>query len=487
MRRVAANLAALLGAQAASWLLMLGMLIIVPHYLGDAQYGRISFAVSFVGFFGLLAGCGCSSYVTKEVARDHARLGPYVFNALLLNVPLIVLFSAVAIAGVRLLGYPRETCMVVAVVCLGMGLNVMAGTMAAGLQGEQRMGQLAAWTTVGNYAANGAVVAALVARRSLPVVAFAQYSNTLITFLANGRLVWGRLRRARVDPRLCKTIALGGLPFLLWNVVLTIYGSVDVTMLSYMAGDAVVGWYTLAYKLVGIPVFLPSLVLTAFFPALSAQGARRSPEFARLANQAIRVVSLGCIPMAAGIALICPDVFALLHYPAAFGHAIPLVRILALHIPVVAVTTIMGGIIMADDRQTRWVVVGAIAAILNPLLNLIAIPLTARLYGNAAIGASVVTVLTELVMFSGAAALRPDAVLDRATAGYLLRCLSGGAVMVGAVLAAGAAPLPARIALAVAAYGLASLALRTISPREAYRLGLRFLAPARLSGAANAP
>ncbi len=478
------NVAYLLGAQASSWSLMIIMMVLVPHYLGAGQYGRLSFAVAFVGFFGLLAGLGGPSFITKEVARDRSRLGSYVFNALVMNILLMLLLFSSAIAILWRAGYPRESCVLVVVVCVGMGLNVLSTTMIAGLQGEQRMAKSAAWGIVGNYESNGAVILALVTRQNLPVVAAAQFSSSIITLIANGRQLVGRLGNTiRIDLKVWTTLAKGGLPFLLWNVVFTIYGSIDVVMLSYMAGDTVVGWYTLAYKLIGIPIFLPSIIMTAFFPTLSAEGARRSPAFSRLSNQAIRLVSLGCIPMAAGIALISGDIVSLLRYPAGFSHSIPLIRILALHVPSVAITTILAATIAAADRQSRWVVVGVIAAIVNLLLNLVAIPLAARLYGNAAIGASVVTVITELVMLTGAVYLRPAGVLDRATAGYLVRCLLACVPMVLAVLLVGRSSLLIRVAVAVASYGVGSLALRTVSLQAISKLGGGLLRPAPLAGA----
>ena len=193
-----------------------------------------------------------------------------------------------------------------------------------------------------------------------------------------------------------------GAPFVLWSVVLMVYGSIDIVMLSKMAGDAVVGWYTLAYRLVGIPVFLASIVVTAMFPQLSAYGASASPSFAILVNRAVRLIFFVTAAMAAGIALMVSDVLTFLHYSKGFIHAVPLVWILALHIPIVGITTVLGSALMACDRQKQWVVVGAIASVFNPLLNLFAIPATSKAFGDGAIGASAITVMTECVMLVGA-------------------------------------------------------------------------------------
>jgi peptidoglycan biosynthesis protein MviN/MurJ (putative lipid II flippase) len=148
--------------------------------------------------------------------------------------------------------------------------------------------------------------------------------------------------------------------------------------------------------------------------------------------------------------------------------------------------------LIASDRQKRWVVVGGLAALTNPLFNLAAIPFAVRTYENGAIGAAVITVVTELLMIAGALYLRPPGVLDRATAMFVLRCAVAAALMVPAVVVTSSIPrlethvgsgvmkalvgLIAEIAVGVVVYVVASIALRTISIDEVRRYAPRVLA-----------
>lgn len=487
MSRIARNMAALLFSQVASWGATLIAIVAAPRFLGDTQFGTLSFITYFVGFFGILANLGSAPFIAKMTARDPSVQGPYVFNALALKAPLCVVLSLIAVGIIWGMGYSTEMRLIAVAACLAMSFGVLTGALFAGLQGEQRMERSAVWSTVGQYVSTAAFLAALAARRGLLLVVLAPALARVIPLLANGAQLLPRLRAsARIDLALWRVLVLGGLPFLVWDVALTIYGTVDSVMLSWMAGDAVVGWYAVAYKLVGIPAFLPSLIVTTFLPALAASGVRVTPEFIRLANRALCLVSLVCIPMAAGIALVASDVISLFQYPAGFVHSVPLIRILALHIPLVGIDTVMGAIIMANDRQKQWVIVGCLAAALNPLLNLLAIPAAAAAFGNAAVGASIVTVVTELFMLGGAIYLRPRGVLDRRTASFLARCTIAGGAMVAAVLVVHDASLPIRIALGVFVYGAASVALRTIAMRAAYGVALQLLRPADLRDAAGA-
>lgn len=486
MRLIARNMAALLGSQVATWCAALVMVIIVPRHLGDTQFGRLSFAGAFVSFFGLFAGLGCGAFITREVARDRSRVGLYVFNALVMNVLLVVILSAAAIATAHALGYPAQTSLIVAIACMGMVFTTLNNLLVAGLAGEQRMGKAAAWGVVQQYAGSASVVAVVLAHKSLAAVALASTWSGIIGLAGNGAQLLRQVRAgARLDLRLWKALALGGLPFLLWNGILMIYGSIDTPMLSMMAGDATVGWYTLAYKLIGVPAFLAPIVVTAFFPSLSEHGASASPVFAGLANRALRIVFFVTAPMAAGIALVAGDVVSILHYPAGFAHTVPLIRILALHIPVVGIDMVLAATLMATDRQKGWIVVGALAAVLNITLNLVAIPATIRAFGNGAVGAAIVTVATELFMMGGAIYLRPAGILDRGTISFVLRSVLACLPMLAVVAVPGGAWLPAKIALGAAVYGGVSLALRTISVRELHRTGAELFSLVRLRAASS--
>jgi O-antigen/teichoic acid export membrane protein len=157
-------------------------------------------------------------------------------------------------------------------------------------------------------------------------------------------------------------------------------------------------------------------------------------------------------PAAAGIALVAPTMLGLL-YPPDFEHAVAPLRILALHIPFVAMDMILGIALVARDRQKQWLAVGCIAAVFNPIVNLAAIPFSERVFSNGAIGAATVTVATEGLMMAGAIILRPKGVLDRPTGGFLGRCLLAAACILPLGLLLQGAPLILQIAIGVITCG----------------------------------
>jgi len=265
---------------------------------------------------------------------------------------------------------------------------------------------------------------------------------------------------------MCRLLLIGGLPFFVWQAALAVYGQVDSVLLSYLTNDAVVGWYVAAYRVVTLPIFVPTVLMTVAFPALSA--AASDPErFNRIVRQAVQVVLLTTMPMALGIMLLPDRIVHALHWSDSFQHSILPIVLLAPSFPLVAVDMMIGTALNARDRQRQWALTGVAAAVLNPTLNLILIPYAQQRFGNGAIGAATVTTLTELFMMVVGLCLMPRGVLVRDTARWALRCLCACLVMVVVVLLLRDAFLPVPVIVGALAYVAASLSLGTLSLSDA--------------------
>ena len=466
MNLIKRNLVWLLFAQTATWVVSISLLLVAPRVLGDRTFGQLSFVIVFVSFFELVATMGTNTFVVKSVARDADGLGRYVLNAVVMKLCLALVFAGLALAVGASLGLSHTMLLLIGAYSAGMVINSVGTTIGAALTGLQLMADLAKWNIIQCYVGGIAGVLILLGHGS--VIAYAITFNLafLIPIPFNIRRLWPYLAGNRkIEPRLWPAIIKGGFPFFILAGLLVVYGTIDVPLLQAMSGSEEVGWYSLAYRWVSVPAFFAASVATAFFPALSAEGVALAPAFSSLANRAARIALLVATPAAVGIALVASPFLTLL-YGAEFQRSVPLLQILAIHIPIVSLDIVLGSVVMAADRQRQWVVISVIATIVNPLLNLVAIPQSQRLFDNGAIGAAVVTVLTEVILLVGAISLRPKGVLDRTTINGLLRIVLASSTMIPVVLLVRDAPLAVQIAAGAATYVLSSLLLRTISIDE---------------------
>ena len=439
--QVVRNIVALLINQVGTWLITLVLTIVLPRYLGVDHFGLYSFVLAFAGFFALGMKLGTGTYLSWRIPREPELAGHLTFNTLLLQLPLILVCAVAALLLLPRLDPNPLALQVLTLVLIATSLSALSGTLSSALTGLQIMKTPAFITLVSAAIGMTLIVAGTRLHMALSGIAAIGVVCEVLTLLALAiyarRTLQLRPHHLRVDPTLWRPILLGGLPFFAWSVVLLFYWQIDITMIKAMVpehADAVVGWYAAASRLTNIPLFLPMIVVAPLLPALSAERNAESAKFRDMVARSLRLVTLVALPAGAAVLILSNQVTDLLHYPPGFGPVSILLRILALNVPLVAIDMILGTALIAAARQRAWTIVGVVAGIFNPLVNLWAIPFTQARFGNAAIGAAVVTVATELVMFAGALYLRPKGVFTRWDGWYIVRCLIATAVMAPVVL-----------------------------------------------------
>lgn len=459
-------------AQILSWIGGIALTVILPRYLGDVNLGKFAVAFAFTQLIGLMADLGSGTYLTKEVARNRAAAASLVMDALGMRLPLMLAAVAVTIVGANLAGYDPITKQIVYVLSLGIVVGALANLAFGTLQGLQQMTPLAVNSVLTRLGYAG-LAALLLVGGGGPVEVAVAWVTSLLLGLVLG--VWVLLRLVRLSPRIdwraSRCILLGGLPFFVWQAALMVYGQVDSVLLAFLAHDAVVGWYSAAYRIVTIPVFLPTIIVTVVFPALSA-AATDHRTFNRIARRAVHVVALVGIPMALGIMLLPDKLIAVLRYPESFNNSTVPLMLLALSIPLIGVDMVIGTVLNTRDRQRQWAMTAVAAAVLNPTLNILAISHTQAAYGNGAIGAAAITTLTEVFMMAVGLRLLPRGVFDGATLRGVLKCLAAGTIMAVCVWATRDYLLIVPVLAGALVYGGSCFALGIVTGDDVKKIAL---------------
>jgi O-antigen/teichoic acid export membrane protein len=455
-------------AQILTWVGGAAMAILLPRFLGDANLGKIAFGLAFTALVGLIADLGTATYLTREVARAPRRVASFTVNTLYMRFTLGVLSVCAAIVGVSIANLDALSSSIVYVLCGGMVAIALSNALVAALQGLQQIKALALFSIVTKLGYAGMAAAVLFGGAGPMEVAAAwvtsQMLGLVLVAICLVRAV-GRWPRLRPDWSIMRVLFLGGLPFFLWQAALLVYGQVDAVLLSFLTQDAVVGWYSAAYRIVTIPLFLPTIIMTVIFPALSAASSE-DVQFATIARRAIHIVLLPSVPMVLGIMLLSDKLIAFMGYPDAFTHSVVPMVLLAPHIVLVGVNMVVGTVLQTRDRQRSWALAAVAAAILNPALNFPAIALTQAQFGNGAIGASVVTTLTEVFMLGAGVYLLPRGVLGIKTVTDAARCCAAALVMAVVVAISRELPLLGIVSIGATAYAASALALGAVSLGE---------------------
>ena len=164
------------------------------------------------------------------------------------------------------------------------------------------------------------------------------------------------------------------LPFYAMHIFMEAYKRIDVVMLSFLKGDAHVGWYNAAAILVLRLAFLPSAISGAIFPVMTrlvADGKKQEAEDAY--RKGLFILLLLACPISIGFYFFAETIILLI-YDEGFSQAINVLRLLALTIPMTFLTFHMQNALFSFGKEKIVTKVIASYTFLSVLLNLILIP-----------------------------------------------------------------------------------------------------------------
>lgn len=383
-------------SKSATWLLALVMTIFLPRYLGDVGFGKLYFAMSFTGIFTIIAEFGLNTLVTREVSRDHSQAGDYFVNVGILKIFLWVFTFAATYTSIRLLGYPADTASAVFVLGAAIIFISLGSLASAVLQAFQKMSNIAFITALEKVVLTAFGVAALLKGYGFLEIAWimlASYLTSAILYLcALGRVIgFSNISyRSKINLQKIFNVSRKALPFFSMMVLGTIYFRIDVTLLSKLSGDAVVGWYGAAYRLFETVNFLPQAFMFAFFPVFSQLFTRPDQSLKLAAQKSLNFLTAAGLPIALGTFLLASKIIHLLYGYGRYEQSIVALRVLAITTVFFYTNSLFVYLLMATDRQKKLVITAGSAAVLNTALNLIAIPMFRH------VGAASTTLITEI-------------------------------------------------------------------------------------------
>ena len=281
-------------------------LITIPlalHYLGIERYGlwiTISSIISFLGFSDLGISNGLLNGISRAHGKgDEALAGRYVSTAF------FFLGAIATVVGLAfLISYPfipwrtllnvrtglaaREAGPSVAVF-VGCFIASIPTGIAMRIQSGYQEGFTANfWSAGGSVVTLFAVILAIHARCSLPVLVLALAGCPILAIVLNAFVLfsyqrpWLRPRWSGISLEVSKELSRSSLLFFSLQVAGAISYSADNIILAKMLGQAAVTQYSIPSKLFGLTSILSSLVSSSLWPAYAEALARRDDSWVRL-------------------------------------------------------------------------------------------------------------------------------------------------------------------------------------------------------------
>lgn len=243
----------------------------VVRYLGPEDFGSLSYAISFVGLFGMLASLGLDGIVLREFLENKGGEGIIVGTSLSLKiVGFSVAFSAIVLAA-QLIDH-------------SVGERVLIGTVALSLLFKvlvvfdqyfksRVLAKYIVWSNLAALILCSLLRVYFISRGfpsfsfALAVVVDAAIASVLYIyfyFRYGGASVgsWG------FDLAMAKKLLLCSWPYIFTGIVVSFYARIDQIMLKNVLGSEAVGYYAAAVQVAESCFVIPFLVATSLFPAV---------------------------------------------------------------------------------------------------------------------------------------------------------------------------------------------------------------------------
>ena len=464
----------MLSTQPLTWSASLAAIILVPRYLGDDGLGRLAIAWTLGGYISLVATLGLPNLVTRRVAMDPAKAAIYAWGALIVMTLIFMPLAAVAVAAVAIL---RPTAVDVWLILTGMSATFvwsLQGILLATFIGQQRHAHYAWWAASASVFVTASGLAALISGGDLQTYAGAVLISTVAVTAAQWAVSGLGFARTALAPSILKELIVDGLPFLGWNVALRVRDNADVVMTGLLLRPGVAGWLSAAYRIIGVTVFIPTVITTPLLPVLSKMKDRPA-EYRAVLGQSVSTVLLLTVPVSAMIFAFAPEIPDLLGWPIDLRPSVPAIMILAFQQVLIGVDMVLATSLIALGRERQWLRIALVASVFNIALNFVAIPAAATIGGNGAVGAALVEVATELLFLTCAVLLTPRDLLGRALVPRALKTAGCGLVLVAVVILLRPNGLILAFAAGGMAYLVAALVVGVVRPSDirAVRLAIR--------------
>ncbi|MBN2200417.1 flippase [bacterium] len=428
--------------------------------LGESGFGVYTLAMTLMYFVLLFDDFGVTTLVTRDIARRPAESRPVLAGAMglkLLLIPVSFAFLGVYTALAR---PDSVTCRVIWIVAVYGISSSFTQLVFAVFRGHERMQYETLTVLVEKTLSTVLCVAAV--RLRLGLVPFA------LAFALAGAVSLGLslliLRRrfhpadVRMDVRGSGRLFRDSLPFGLALFVTYSYGQLSVPILRQMRGDAAVGLYGAAQKLMSFTNLIPMIFATAFFPRLSAVSADRE-ETSRVFTLGLKALFMIAVPLVPGV-LLTADRLILLLADERYAASSSALRVLAFAAALNFFNVFLASLYNAVNRQRLFLGFEAAALAVNVAVN---IALISRF---SFVGAAWATLITEACMFLPAMGWALARLVRITEWAVWPRALAATGVMTLFLAAVPGLTVLAAVPAAAAVYAASLLAFRAVSLSE---------------------
>lgn len=377
LRKTSGNALSILSSDVLNRVTSFVLYALVARHLGAHEFGQLTLAFTMFYAFQVFALGGLKTLIIRQVAKDRSLTGRYFLN----SCAIITLTSIASIAAVwgfvRLMHYPHTTTVVILLLSFGLVPYTFSAICEGIFQAWERMRYIAYVNVPVNIAKVVATFVLLSTNRGLYTVILVLLACLFSVAVVELWIVITRfpMQPASMESSFAWATARAASTFLGIDGTTAIMASLNILLLSKLAGETEVGLYSAACQLMVPLLLVYQSMAQSIFPLMCRKIDLGYRSLKQIAESAMELLLVLALPAVAGLYFLGDRVIALLYKNRAFVQAFPVLRIIAFVLVFQVFTSVLGQVLVASHREKitlRIVVVDTVVNLLVgwPLISL---------------------------------------------------------------------------------------------------------------------
>lgn len=373
------------------------LFVLIGRELGPSDFGKFTFALSFIALFAVINDLGLNLLTVREVAADKNLTNKYLNNLVVIKTFLALLSFILVMLLVVFLGYPEKTIKIVFLLALATFFANISFGIRWIFQAYLKLEYDSALGIIQNMFSFGLGYLVLRFNWGINGIGYSQIFVWILILFSSWVLISKKFTPIgfEFDFEFWRKLLKTSIPFALMLVFTGLYLNLDTVLLSYFKGDQAVGLYNAANRLVLAGKMIPGIVIPALFPIMSEISKRSKEEFDHFLEKSLTLMFCLALPISVGTTFLADKIINLL-FGGEFSGSVRALQILVWGMFCMYLSIVMGHGLIAKDYQRINTKITGIGLVISLLVNFSMI----QRFGH--LGTSVAILTTEFfVMASG--------------------------------------------------------------------------------------
>jgi O-antigen/teichoic acid export membrane protein len=350
--------------------------IIIARKLGPGNFGQLSYAVSFISIFSILATLGIDNILYRDLIKHPEKKKEYLGTAL--TIKLIASFITAILVCIFAFYFGQDDVSKILIAILSIGLIFNAFQIINfEFQAQVKSKYPSIISCIANFTVNALEVMVILTGRGviyLAIVAtFGSILSAILYWYFYEKKIEGKLFSWKFDKNIAKNLLRDSWPLIFTGGFTLVYARIDQVLIKNMLGASQVGIYGVAVILAEVWNFIPGILVSSFFPAIiNAKKTSEEIYYARLKKLSLLLLSLAIIISLSMTVL--SSFFIHLIYGQAFMGASIILQIYVWSSVGTFLGVLASNYLITENNQKTLIFMTFIPMVINVILNIWWIP-----------------------------------------------------------------------------------------------------------------